>query len=85
MGQNLSILAFAAVVLGGLGSVPGALLGSFLLGILQELLTGITIAGYGIPSGYKSLISFSLLILFLLFRPRGLLGISLEEDKSQKA
>ncbi len=85
MGQNLSVIAFAAVIMGGLGSIPGALVGSYILGLLQDLLTGITIAGYGIPSSYKSLVTFSILILFLLFRPRGLLGISLEEDKSQKA
>lgn len=85
MGQHLSILAFVAVILGGLGSVPGALIGGLLIGLIQDLSTGITINGYSIPSSYKSLIAFSVLILFLLFRPRGLFGISLEEDKSQKA
>ncbi len=84
MGQHLSILAFVAVILGGLGSIPGALVGGLLIGLLQDVGTGLTIGGYSIPSSYKSLIAFSVLILFLLFRPRGLFGISLEEDKSQK-
>lgn len=84
MGQHLSIYAFVAVILGGLGSIPGALVGGLLIGLIQDLATGISIGGMSIPSSYKSLIAFSVLIFFLLFRPRGLFGISLEEDKSQK-
>jgi branched-subunit amino acid ABC-type transport system permease component len=58
--------------------------GGLLIGLIQDLATGISIGGMSIPSSYKSLIAFSVLIFFLLFRPRGLFGISLEEDKSQK-
>lgn len=85
MGQMLSVYAFAAVIVGGLGSVWGAVLGGFLVGILQDLLVGIDFGIFSIPTSYKSAIAFGLVILFLLFRPRGLFGISLEEDKTSKA
>lgn len=84
VGQMLSIKAFVAVILGGLGSIPGALAGGLTLGLIQDLSTGLTFVGFSIPSSYKSLILFSVLILCLIFKPRGLFGISLEEDKSQK-
>lgn len=85
MGQTLSVYAFAAVVVGGLGSIPGAVAGAFLVGILQDLLVGLPLGDFSIPTSYKSAIAFSLVILFLLLRPRGLFGISLEEDKTSKA
>jgi branched-chain amino acid transport system permease protein len=85
VGQVLSILAFAACIMGGLGSLRGAVLGGFLLGILQNLVVGVNIGGFEIPTSYKSLVAFALLIFFLLLRPRGLFGISLEEDKTSKA
>ncbi|MFC1633125.1 branched-chain amino acid ABC transporter permease [Patescibacteria group bacterium] len=69
MGTGLIIKGFAAAVIGGLGSVPGAILGAFLLGITENF--GI----WYLPSGYKDAIAFVLLIIFLLFRPNGILGI----------
>lgn len=62
------IKAFVAAVLGGIGSIPGALLGGFLIG-LAETLT----AGY-LSSTYKDAIAFIILILVLLLKPSGLLG-----------
>jgi len=85
MGQMLSVYAFAAVIVGGLGSVWGAVLGGFLVGILQDLLVGIDFGIFSIPTSYKSAIAFGLVMVFLLLRPRGLFGISLEEDKTSKA
>jgi branched-chain amino acid transport system permease protein len=66
---SLSILkAFVVVVLGGLGSVGGAIVGGFLLGVVDSFtLTFLT-------SEYKNLVSFSLLILVLVFRPSGIFG-----------
>ena len=68
IGYSYGLKAFAAAILGGIGSVPGAMLGGFLLGIVETL--G---AGY-ISTGYRDAFAFGILILVLLFRPSGLLG-----------
>jgi branched-chain amino acid transport system permease protein len=68
LGPGYTLLAFVIVIVGGLGSMAGALLGGVLIG-LSEALAGLFIA----PSA-KSMFSFALLILVLLFRPQGLLG-----------
>jgi branched-chain amino acid transport system permease protein len=68
LGPVYTLLAFVIVIVGGLGSMPGALLGGVLIGV-SEALAGLFIA----PSA-KSMVSFGLLILVLLFRPQGLLG-----------
>jgi branched-chain amino acid transport system permease protein len=67
-GNAFNITAFVIVVLGGLGSVPGALLGGLIVGLTQEL--GVVFA----PSSTKLLGVFIVFILVLLFRPQGLLG-----------
>ena len=69
MGVQPGLRAFIAAVVGGIGNLPGAALGGFLLGGLE------TFAG-GIPgvSNYRDGIAFAILILILLFRPAGLLG-----------
>ena len=66
MGDLASLKAFAIVILGGLGSVPGAAVGGFILAFMEEL--G---AGY-ISSGYRDAMGFLLIILILLVRPTGL-------------
>jgi branched-chain amino acid transport system permease protein len=68
IGPAYTLLAFVIVIVGGLGSMGGALLGGVLIGV-SEALAGLLIA----PSA-KSMFSFALLILVLLFRPQGLLG-----------
>jgi branched-chain amino acid transport system permease protein len=68
LGPGYTLLAFVIVIVGGLGSMGGALLGGVLIGV-SEALAGLFIA----PSA-KSMFSFGLLILVLLFRPQGLLG-----------
>ena len=68
LGPAYTLLALVIVIVGGLGSMPGALLGGVLIGV-SEALAGLFIA----PSA-KSMFSFGLLILVLLFRPQGLLG-----------
>jgi hypothetical protein len=55
-------------VLGGIGSIPGAMLGGVLLGLAETFA-----AGY-MPAEYKDVVAFGLLVLVLLFRPTGLLG-----------
>ncbi|MEY4267931.1 MAG: hypothetical protein RIS90_2466 [Pseudomonadota bacterium] len=68
MGEPYLLRGFVVVILGGLGSIPGALLAGLLLGMMQTL----TVAF--LPSGLTDTIIFSLLFLILLFRPHGLLG-----------
>jgi branched-chain amino acid transport system permease protein len=68
MGTNLMIKGFTGTIIGGITSVPGAILGSFLLGLAENF--GI----WYLPSGYKDAISFAILFAFLLIRPQGILG-----------
>ena len=67
-GLHLGIKGFVACIIGGFGNPVGAMLGGLVLGILEAFA-----AGY-ISSGYKNAIAFVLLLLFLFFRPGGLLG-----------
>ena len=68
MGVMPGLKAFVAAVLGGIGNIPGAALGGFILGTVE------TFVGGSKYSTYKDAIAFSVLILILLFRPAGLLG-----------
>jgi branched-chain amino acid transport system permease protein len=68
LGPGYTLLAFVIVIVGGLGSMGGALLGGVLIGVSEAL------AGLYITPSAKSMFSFALLILVLLFRPQGLLG-----------
>lgn len=68
IGFIAGIKAFTAAVLGGIGSIPGAVLGSFVLGLTEAFATGY------ISSSYEDAFAFSLLVLILIFRPAGLLG-----------
>ena len=70
---NVGLKAFVASVLGGLGSVPGAIVGAILLGVIETM-----VSGY-LNSGLRDLISFGLLILILLVKPSGLFGIDVQE------
>lgn len=84
MGLVLSIIAFSAVIVGGLGSIKGAVLGAFIIGILQNVLVGINFGNFSIPTSFKSAIAFGVLIIVLLIRPRGLFGQTAEEDTTKK-
>lgn len=67
-GPSYTLLGFVIVIVGGLGSMPGALVGGVLIGVSEAL------AGLFIDSSAKSMLSFALLIVILAFRPQGLLG-----------
>ncbi|MBS0968485.1 branched-chain amino acid ABC transporter permease LivH [Chimaeribacter arupi] len=67
-GFIIGIKAFTAAVLGGIGSLPGAMLGGLLLGISEAQFAGL------VNSDYKDVFSFALLVVILIFRPQGLLG-----------
>jgi hypothetical protein len=68
MGMNAILKGIIASIIGGIGSIPGAVLGSFFLGMVENL--GI----WKIQAGWKDTIAFAVLIIFLLFRPQGILG-----------
>jgi branched-chain amino acid transport system permease protein len=68
LGHGYTLLAFVIVIVGGLGSMNGALLGGMLIGASEAL------AGLFITPSAKGMFSFALLIIVLLFRPQGLLG-----------
>ena len=68
MGFNAGLKGFTAAVVGGIGNVPGAMLGGLLLGLVEAFTTGF------ISPTFKEAITFVVLIIFLLVRPRGILG-----------
>ena len=68
IGFIAGIKAFTAAVLGGIGSIPGAVLGGFVLGLTESFATGY------VSSDYEDVFAFSLLVLILIFKPSGLLG-----------
>ncbi len=68
MGNIPGLKSFSAAVFGGLTSIPGAILGGYLLGIIENF--GVQI----VSTGYRDIIGFVILVTFLLVRPRGLLG-----------
>jgi len=67
MGLTYGMKGFTAAVMGGMGSVRGAIVGGIFLGILENVATGF------ISSTYKDVVAFSVLIIILIFRPSGLL------------
>jgi len=68
VGESLAVKGFAVLILGGLGSVPGAVLGGVILGVSEAMAAGF------ISSAYKDVIAFLVMIGVLLLRPEGLLG-----------
>ncbi|OQY08127.1 MAG: branched-chain amino acid ABC transporter permease [Fusobacteriia bacterium 4572_132] len=73
MGMMPGLKAFIAAVLGGIGSIPGAVIGGLIMGISESL-----VVGY-ISSTYRDAIAFAILILILLVKPAGILGKNIKE------
>ncbi|MNC22303.1 High-affinity branched-chain amino acid transport system permease protein LivH [compost metagenome] len=73
MGMLPGLKAFVAAVLGGIGSIPGALVGGLLLGTVE---TGVSSVGY---SMWRDGVAFAVLILILIFKPSGLFGKNIRE------
>jgi branched-chain amino acid transport system permease protein len=73
MGLMTGLKAFVAAVLGGIGSIPGAMVGGVLIGLME---TGLSATAY---STYRDAVAFAVLILILLVRPSGLFGSSVAE------
>jgi branched-chain amino acid transport system permease protein len=76
MGFTAGLKAFTAAVLGGIGNIPGAMLGGILLGILETIGAGLlpVITGGLMGPEYKDIFAFIILVIVLVFRPMGLLG-----------
>jgi branched-chain amino acid transport system permease protein len=68
MGHDFTLTAFIVVILGGMGNLLGALVGGLILGVAESMATLI------LPATLKQVVSFSILIIIMLFRPQGLLG-----------
>lgn len=81
IGFILGMKAFTAAVFGGIGSIPGAMLGGVLLGVIEVFgaaFLGIVTNGV-IGAEYKDVLAFTILIIILIFKPSGLLGRAVEE------
>lgn len=70
---SLVVKGFVASVIGGLGSLPGAILGAALLGMIETLLTNF------VGSGYTPVFTFLIMLVFLLVRPQGIAGSNIQE------
>ena len=68
MGSMPNLKAFVVIIIGGMGSIPGAVIGGFMLGLIESL------GGGYISTDYKDLFAFGALVTFLTFRPLGLFG-----------
>jgi branched-chain amino acid transport system permease protein len=75
MGMNAILKGIIASIIGGIGSIPGAVFGGFFLGIAENL--GI----WKIQAGWKDCIAFLILIVFLLLRPGGIFGVKTEKEQ----
>ena len=76
MGFFLGVKGFGAAVLGGIGNIPGAMLGGFALGLVESLGPAAFLEGLGVVAPYqlRDAIAYTMLVMVLIFRPRGLLG-----------
>ena len=84
MGFIPGIKAFTAAVLGGIGNIPGAMLGGLFLGIFESVGPTLFLDGLHVPAPYqlKDVIAFTMLVLILIFRPTGILGERLGQVKA---
>lgn len=84
MGFFPGLKAFTAAVLGGIGNVPGAMIGGMFLGVFESLGPSLFLEGLGIPAPYqlKDVIAFTMLVLVLIFRPTGIMGVELSKKKA---
>jgi len=78
MGITTGLKAFVAAVLGGIGNIPGAVLGGLLIGVAETMVVGYG-SSIGIQSTYRDAVAFAILILVLLLRPSGILGTTVQE------
>lgn len=84
MGIVPGIKAFTSAVLGGIGNIPGAMVGGLVLGIFESVGPSLFLEGLGIPKPYqlKDAIAYTMLVMILLFRPSGIMGERLTKKKA---
>jgi len=84
MGFFPGLKAFTAAVMGGIGNLPGAMIGGLLLGVIEALFPNLILEGLGIPSAnqLRDAFAFTMLVLILIFRPQGIFGEKLAEKKA---
>lgn len=84
MGFIPGIKSFTAAVLGGIGNIPGAMVGGLFLGVVESVGPTLFLDGLNIAAPYqlKDAIAFTLLVLVLIFRPSGILGERVQEKKA---
>ena len=84
MGFLPGLKAFSAAVLGGIGNIPGAMLGGIFLGLFESIGPNLILQGLGIVGAnqLKDAIAIVMLVLVLIFRPQGILGEKLAEEKA---
>ncbi len=84
MGFTPGVKAFTAAVLGGIGNIPGAMVGGLVLGVFESVGPSLFLEGLGIPRAYqlKDAIAYTMLVMILLFRPQGILGERLSKQKA---
>jgi branched-chain amino acid transport system permease protein len=84
MGFFPGLKAFTAAVMGGIGNVPGAMIGGLLLGVIESIFPNLILEGLGIPAAnqLRDAFAFTMLVLILIFRPQGIFGERLAEKKA---
>jgi branched-chain amino acid transport system permease protein len=84
MGFFPGLKAFTAAVLGGIGNLPGAMIGGLLLGVIESIFPNLILEGLGIPAAnqLRDAFAFTVLVLILIFRPQGIFGERLAEKKA---
>lgn len=84
MGFTPGVKAFTAAVLGGIGNIPGAMVGGLVLGVFESVGPSLFLEGLGITRAYqlKDAIAYTMLVMILLFRPQGILGERLSKQKA---
>jgi len=84
MGFFPGLKAFTAAVLGGIGNLPGAMIGGLLLGVIESVFPNLILEGLGIPSAnqLRDAFAFVMLVFILIFRPQGIFGERLSEKKA---
>lgn len=78
MATMIALKGFCAGVIGGFGSLPAAIAGGLILGIVENL------AGLVLPAVFKDAVAFTLMILFMMFSPKGLVGVKQELDRKRQ-
>ncbi len=84
MGFTPGVKAFTSAVLGGIGNIPGAMVGGLVLGVFESVGPSLFLEGLGITRAYqlKDAIAYTMLVMILLFRPQGILGERLSKTKA---